>query len=276
MTASRWLAASLAGCASTGVASLLGRVAVADRWRRTNYRGAEVTLLGGPTYAVGALAGIALAPGLTLRVRTAAALAGGVCSAVGIWDDMAGTPAARGLGGHLRAAARGELTSGQVKLLGIGTAGVAAGCLLHRGRADALTAGVVIAGAANLLNLLDLRPGRALKVGALLSVGLVGRGTPAAITASATFGAALACLPDDLRERTMLGDCGANTLGALVGVAAVTEASRPRLLGTAAAVILLTLASERVSFTSVIARTAPLRLLDELGRNGVSPRMPRS
>jgi hypothetical protein len=123
---------------------------------------------------------------------------------------------------------------------------------------DVLLDGAVVAGAANLLNLFDLRPGRALKVGLLGAV---------AVGAPGPAGAAAALLPADLRERVMLGDAGANALGALLGLAAVHRwTSRTARLGVLAGLTAVTGASEVVSFTSVIERTPPLRALDALGR----------
>jgi hypothetical protein len=74
-------------------------------------------------------------------------------------------------------------------------------------------------------------------------------------------------LPGDLRERDMLGDAGANALGAVLGVAVISR-MRSRLLrgGALAGVIALTAASERVSFTAVIERSPGLRRIDQLGR----------
>jgi hypothetical protein len=73
----------------------------------------------------------------------------------------------------------------------------------------------------------------------------------------------------------MLGDAGANALGALLGLAL---AARTGPLGRAvllAGVAGLTAASERVSFTRVIERTPGLRELDALGRRpAVTARQP--
>jgi hypothetical protein len=114
------------------------------------------------------------------------------------------------------------------------------------------------------MNLLDLRPGRALKAGALLGAPLaVGRRGG---VAAGTLGAGAALLPSDLGEEIMLGDAGANALGALLGVAL---AARTGTAGRAVALTLLaglTAASEKVSFTKVIQDTPWLRDLDELGR----------
>ena len=67
----------------------------------------------------------------------------------------------------------------------------------------------------------------------------------------------------------MLGDAGANALGAMLGVAAVISLGRPARAGVLAGIVALTAASEKVSFTKVIARTPALNWLDMLGR--VSP-----
>ena len=81
-----------------------------------------------------------------------------------------------------------------------------------------------------------------------------------------TLGAAVALLPDDLGERAMLGDAGANALGAMLGAAAASSLSRRSRLAILAGVTALTAASEVVSFTTVIQRTPPLHWLDMLGR----------
>jgi UDP-GlcNAc:undecaprenyl-phosphate GlcNAc-1-phosphate transferase len=130
---------------------------------------------------------------------------------------------------------------------------------------DLVVGGAVIAGAANLLNLFDLRPGRALKVVLLVAPAAV-RGGPAGRLVAAAAGAAVALLPADLREKSMLGDTGANAAGALLGTAAVAGLSRRGRIGLLLGLSALTLASEKVSFTKVIARTPGLRELDQLGR----------
>jgi hypothetical protein len=126
-----------------------------------------------------------------------------------------------------------------------------------------LTTGLV-AGTANLMNLLDLRPGRAGKAGALAAAATLGG--PSGGLVAGPLGATLATLPDDLGEKVMLGDAGANALGALLGLRLASipgQAPRAVLLG---AVTVLTLASEKVSFTTVIEATPGLRELDRLGR----------
>jgi UDP-N-acetylmuramyl pentapeptide phosphotransferase/UDP-N-acetylglucosamine-1-phosphate transferase len=244
-------------------------------WGRTNHRGEPVTLLEGPAFVAGAAAATLLAPGLSGRVRAAALLAGGGSGLLGAYDDLAGSASSRGFKGHLTALARGEVTSGAVKLIGIGATGLAAAAIAGTGArstpgalTDVVINGAIIAAAANLMNLFDLRPGRAIKVGLLAGTPLaVGAG--AAIVA-APLGAAVALLPEDLAEQAMLGDAGANALGALLGLAATRLGRGPRL-AVLAGLVALNGASEKVSFTKVIRETPALNWVDMLGRRPVQP-----
>ncbi|MGY1728494.1 hypothetical protein ACI79J_16125 [Geodermatophilus sp. SYSU D01062] len=268
----RRLALALAGAAAArlglaGAAALTARPAGAP-WRRSNYAGRPVTLLGGPALAAAATAAAAL--GAPAGTRGAAVVAGAVSGLVGGYDDLAGARPEqardKGLAGHLAALRAGRVSAGAVKVAGIGAAAAVTAVLTRRDRgpADAVLTTGLVAGTANLVNLLDLRPGRAAKAGALAAAaGLRG---PAGGLAAGPLGAALAVLPADLGERVMLGDAGANALGALLGLRAAAVPSRPARAGLLAAVTALTLASERVSFTRVIEATPGLRELDRLGR----------
>ncbi len=241
-------------------------------WARTNHRGEPVTLLEGPAVAAGTVAAAVIAPGVPARARAAAALAGVGAAAFGGYDDLAGSGDRRGFRGHLGALREGQLTTGAVKLGGIGATGIAAACTLGGSPADmAINAGLV-AGSANLLNLFDLRPGRAIKVALLAAAALrrparaAADGAGAACIVAAAAGSAAGLLGEDLGERAMLGDAGANALGAVLGAAAAASLPRGARLAALAAIAGLTAASEVVSFTKVIERTPPLRWLDMLGR----------
>jgi len=233
-------------------------------WSRTNHRGEPVTLLEGPAVAAGAIVGmLAQGAGSPGWRRTAAmALGGAGAAAFGAYDDLAGSGDRRGFRGHLGALRHGEVTTGAVKLGGIGATGIISAALAGGSPADVILNAGLVAGGANLLNLFDLRPGRAIKVatasGALL--GAAGRDSVAAPLA-----AGLALLPEDLGERAMLGDSGANALGAMLGASAA-GLSRPARIALLAGIAGLTAASEKVSFTKVIARTPALNRLDMLGR----------
>jgi UDP-N-acetylmuramyl pentapeptide phosphotransferase/UDP-N-acetylglucosamine-1-phosphate transferase len=232
----------------------------AERWSRTNFREEPVTLLLGPAVAAGSLAGLAVAG----PPRRAALLLVGGTAALGLYDDLYGDRHARGLRGHLRALREGRVTSGLVKLVGLVSLSAAASALQHREAASVVVDTVLVAGAGNLVNLLDLRPGRAGKatvVGAL-ALAAAGAGGPAAGTA---LGACAAALPADLGERGMLGDCGANTLGVMIGWAASCGLPTVARTAVAAAVVAVTLAGEWVSFSAVIDAHPVLRAVDRAG-----------
>ena len=245
------------------------------RLERTNFRGRTVSLRGGIGVAVGAVAAGARvgscaagpsAPGSS-RVAVAALVATMSAGAAGLVDDMdagahdGGAPA-KGLAGHLGALARGRVTTGVIKIAVIGSGALVSGVLLARHRSavgargpcatavDAATSAVDVAAWANVLNLLDRRPSA----------------EAARILAAGVLGTAVAALPEDLMEDTMLGDTGSNALGALVGAALAAHPGRAVRTAAALAGTALILTSERVSFTRVIARTPALALLDSLGR----------
>ncbi|WP_380175349.1 hypothetical protein ACFEMC_08305 [Kineococcus sp. DHX-1] len=283
MTALLRTAAAVGGAATAGARAgdLLRRTPPggAARWERTNHAGRPLTLLEGPTAALAVAAGcLAARPGW----RAAGVLAAAGAAGLGAYDDLAERPddrsgGARGLRGHLAALRRGRLTTGAWKVLGIGATGLAAAAVADRahgsgggpGRAlDVLLGGALVAGTANLVNLFDLRPGRAAKVASVAALSLTaGPGAAdARPLAGAVTGACAAVLRDDLAGRSMLGDTGANALGAVLGVAALARWDRTGRAVALGAVVGLTLASEKVSFSRLIEAQPLLRELDRLGR----------
>jgi UDP-GlcNAc:undecaprenyl-phosphate/decaprenyl-phosphate GlcNAc-1-phosphate transferase len=258
-----------AGAARLAYAALNRRPPGGTRtWSRTNHRGEPLTLLEGPAVAVGAIAG-ALAQAALGPARSGAALAvaGAGAAAFGTYDDLAGSGDRRGFGGHLRALRHGEVTTGTVKLGGIGVTGMLSAALAGGSAVDVVINAGLVAGGANLLNLFDLRPGRAIKV-AIASSALIAAGGGTGVAAPLAAGVSL--LDEDLGERAMLGDCGANALGAMLGAAAA-DLPRPARIALLVGITGLTAASEKVSFTKVIERTPPLRWLDMLGRRPAAP-----
>ena len=252
---------------------------------RENFHGRRVSLRGGlamaaGTTAVGLLAARPVAQGEGARVAQAAAL-----GAAGLVDDLDqgahdGEAPAKGLKGHLGALARGRVTTGALKILVIGAGSAVAGAVMtaadprpHRGLGGLVDAGVrtvAIASWANVHNLLDLRPGRALKAAGLLAAPMALTQARRAPASAALAGGTLACcaagLREDLAEQTMLGDTGANTVGALAGASLASHPSPVLRLTSACAGTALVLASEKISFSGVIARTPALAALDALGR----------
>jgi len=176
----------------------------------------------------------------------------------------------KGFHGHLQALSQGKVTTGALKIVGIGT-GAALGALgIGRSRGTGLGTWVLdttlIAGSANLANLFDLRPGRCLKVATLAALPLIPAKDSATPLAAGAIATSALALPADLGEREMLGDTGANALGALLGSAwAQKTGTGGKIIGVLG-VLALTAASEKISFSQVIAKTPGLRTIDQLGR----------
>jgi hypothetical protein len=163
-------------------------------------------------------------------------------AAIGLADDLFAGPQ-RGFAEHLSAGR----TTGILKLVGIPLAGFVA----TRRVSGALLVGL----AANALNQLDTKPGRALKTYTLAALPLRAPLLPAVMFA-----------PYDLREMAMLGDSGSNALGALLGLSSVdrfTGRSRWLAIGALAGLNLL---GERTSLGDAIERSPFLSRLDRLGR----------
>ena len=291
----------------------------ASQWERTNFHGATVSLRGGVAMAGASVASAAAASALSDQPRAAlggavAALGGAVAGYIDDVDQGAhdGGKVAKGLKGHLGALAHGQVTTGVIKIAGIGASALAASALVGSkatsvsGKAADLALNtVLIAGTANLANLLDLRPGRALKATVLVatplsyfsaaakapasgasgaasaSVASGASGAPSAksvspasasgasaqrLLASGLNAAAITALVEDLQETTMLGDTGANAAGALLGTSLAANDSWKLRLGATLGVVGLILASEKVSFSKVIAANPALNWLDQLWR----------
>ena len=200
---------------------------------------------------------------------------------LGLVDDLLAAEGSRGFTGHLGALRSGQVTTGGLKLLGGGVLSLYLATRFTFGFDEGIQLLVdagLIALAANLANLLDRAPGRVTKVAVLVGVGVAIAGPTTMVAGMAVdiavppvapafvVGAAVGLLVPELREQVMLGDTGANVLGAALGLAAVGALGEQTRIGILVVLIVLNLASEKVSFSLVIAATPGLSHLDRLGR----------
>jgi UDP-GlcNAc:undecaprenyl-phosphate/decaprenyl-phosphate GlcNAc-1-phosphate transferase len=196
--------------------------------------------------------------------------------ALGLVDDTLGHdaqsgaagPVQRGWRGHGAAALRGELSTGVLKAAG--SLGLALFAMSYLGLSNGrwlLAAGVLVL-ATNVFNLLDLRPGRSIKAFVLLGAGLtIGASDLRPLWALGLFAApALVAGLYDLRERAMLGDTGANLLGALAGLWLVLTLSGIGQLIALALLAAITVYGELRSISELVERIPLLRELDSWGR----------
>lgn len=233
-----------------------------NRW---NYRGRLV-----PT-AVGALpVGLAVCGTLLLggtdRLPFATGLAG--FALLGVLDDWQGDRSVGGLRGHVQSLWRGRFTTGLLKAVGGLLVSFVVARALTPQPLEVLVGALTMSLAANALNLLDLRPGRALKVFLPFGLGLlIAEPQPGM---AALLGSALAFFPEDAGERAMLGDAGANPLGFALGFALHPWATVPGYIALAV-LVFLHVYSERHSLTRLIEGTPWLRVLDAIGRRQEGP-----
>jgi UDP-N-acetylmuramyl pentapeptide phosphotransferase/UDP-N-acetylglucosamine-1-phosphate transferase len=186
---------------------------------------------------------------------------------LGLADDaLAGD--ARGWRGNLATLRAGRLDTGALKA--VGTIGLALFVMLARAPDTGrfLLSAAVLALSTNAFNLIDLRPGRAIKALVLLGVGLtIASGALRPLWAVGLFlGPALVLGVYDLRERGMLGDTGANLLGALAGIWIVLTLSPAGLIVALALLVVVTIYGEFCSISELVERAPVLRHLDSIGR----------
>lgn len=266
------VSASIAGALLPG----LIRILTAGGLTRPNFTGRAIPTGTGILLPLAALTPLALASiavGRDVAGTWISLLLG--MGLIGFFDDAAGDRSARGFRGHLMALWRGEPTTGSFKALFGGALALYAGWSLYGAWTSALVAGGLIALCTNAVNLLDVRPGRALKGYLVLSgIGLIGslmaiHPTSALLAhlslAGAPFGAALALWAPDHRGRIMLGDAGANVLGAAAGLL-LAGATLPFQLTALLILLLLHILTERISLTRIIESIPLLDGLDRLGR----------
>lgn len=190
---------------------------------------------------------------------------------LGLLDDLAGDKTVKGLRGHVRALlADHRLTTGLIKAAGGLAAAIWVGYTLHKDQPllTALAAGV-IALAANTMNLLDLRPGRAGGVfsfcAVLLTVGAWCRvGTLFVPGLLYVVLPELVLWPRDADARVMLGDSGSNLLGAALGLDVCLYGTLAEQSAVLAGLVFVNVLAERRSLTALIESNTVLRSMDRL------------
>lgn len=240
--------------------------------KRPNFAGQLIPTAAGICFLPIILATVFLGAGGVFGVsRDGALLAGYVLLAVlvGFYDDVRGGGEARGFKGHLGSLVGGRMTTGMVKIVALVAGALLVGWYFHGFGFDALCAAFVLAGCANLGNLLDLRPGRAVKfVGVPIIVMLIVAPGWSVLAVAGVFGGALSLFYFDLKARMMLGDAGAAGVGSLLGCLVAASGPSVAWWAAGAAVAVLTLVAEFSSISRVIEEVSVLRWFDSLGREG--------
>ena len=185
----------------------------------------------------------------------------------GALDDLIGNRNVSGLKGHFKSLFKGELTTGGFKALFGGFVGLVVSVCISNDIVDIIVNTLIIALSTNLMNLFDLRPGRAIKAYLVIMI-------PIYITLTGYIKAlpllilpnVLAYFNTDLKARGMMGDTGSNVLGISIGVLMAFGYGIKVRVAWLVFLVLMHLITEKFSLTKIIEKNKVLKFIDDLGR----------
>ncbi|MGE5381728.1 MAG: hypothetical protein ACM3NT_11770 [Methylocystaceae bacterium] len=233
---------------------------------RNNYRGQLIPVAAGISLPLVLL--ICYFPYRYFQIDSSAILIGIILMAfLGLIDDLLGNRDTMGFRGHIKSLLHGTLTTGGLKMLMGGVVALYTAAFFSAAWYWWLLNGLIIALSTNLLNLLDLRPGRAIKgfFIFLLPVMILAPNIERWLLLP-VLGAVTAYFPFDLRARAMMGDSGSNILGFVLGYLAASVPGFGFKIGTLIFLIGINLLAEKVSLSAIIEKVGWLRYIDHLGR----------
>ncbi len=185
----------------------------------------------------------------------------------GIIDDTIGNRDVSGLKGHFKSLFKGKLTTGGFKALFGGFVGLVISVSISKNITDIIVNTLIIALSTNLMNLLDLRPGRAIKVYLVIMISIF-------VTLTGYIKVLpLLLLPNvvayfgfDLKAKAMMGDTGSNVLGISIGILMALGYTLNVRIAWLVFLILIHLLTEKFSLTKIIEKNKVLNFIDKLGR----------
>lgn len=277
-----------AGCyiAGRGVAAAVYRVLRDGGHTRRNFQGRDIPASLGVCFALLAMieapaVAALIGPASSMRVLQTVVISCGFCS-LGLLDDLIRNRERGGFSGHFKRLLKGGGVSTALIKAVFGLALCLGVSLCDAGGtvkwSDVAMNTLILALSANAVNLLDVKPGRAIK-GFIVAMAIVIGGSwalqHAGYGVTVTLGSlvllapfvlwALATWRFDLGCRSMMGDAGSNTLGAILGLTLVWELSTPARAAALGLLIAYHLVAELGSLSAIISGVAPLRWLDNLG-----------
>ena len=186
---------------------------------------------------------------------------------MGLVDDIYGTRETGGFKGHFSLLMRGKITTGIVKVLVGGILSLFLGFAIGGFQPVMIAVnGLLIALSANMLNLLDLRPGRAVSCFWLGLIILMAASSESLFYVI-LLPVIIPCIYltiGDRSARVMMGDAGSNTLGAFLGVSFAMMAGLPWKLVIIFILICIHVYAEKYSISGLIESNRILRRIDRL------------
>lgn len=186
----------------------------------------------------------------------------------GIMDDAIGNRDVTGLKGHFLSMFNGRLTTGGFKAVLGGFIGIVVSAAVADNILGVVVGTLVVALATNFMNLLDLRPGRAIKVYLIISIlVLIFAGDFNRQLYMLLLPGVVSYFIFDLKALSMMGDAGSNVLGVFIGVMIVISFSIQVQLVCLVGLIAIHVLTEKYSLTKLIEQNSVLNFIDKLGRN---------
>ncbi|MBI4744664.1 MAG: hypothetical protein HY776_07610 [Actinobacteria bacterium] len=189
-------------------------------------------------------------------------------SFLGLLDDLFGDRSIGGFKGHFGKLKEGHITTGVLKALGGGVLSLFIVRFFTNNIVINFLDALLMALFINIFNLLDTRPGRTLKVFLFLSliIFIIAFKAELVVLMALFIGIALALIKTDLSGRSMMGDVGSNSLGAIIGLSFVIVFNIIAKVIFLILLILIHLFTEKHSITETISKIKFLDYLDRLGR----------
>lgn len=185
----------------------------------------------------------------------------------GIIDDTIGNRDVSGLKGHFKSLFKGKLTTGGFKALFGGFVGLIISVSISKDLVDIIVNTLIIALSTNLMNLFDLRPGRAIKVYLVIMITIFCTLTGyIKILPLLILPNVLAYFNFDLKAKAMMGDTGSNVLGISIGILMAFGYTLYVRIGWLVFLLLIHLLTEKFSLTKIIEKNKVLNFIDRLGR----------
>ena len=185
----------------------------------------------------------------------------------GVLDDIVGNRDVSGLKGHFKSLLKGHLTTGGFKALFGGFVGIVISIAISKDLVDICINTLIIALSTNLMNLLDLRPGRAIKLYLVIIIPILLTlvGYPKALV-FILLPSVIVYFFDDLKAKAMMGDTGSNVLGISIGILFAIGYSRYIRISWLVFLVFIHALTEKYSLTKIIENNKFLNFIDKLGR----------
>lgn len=190
----------------------------------------------------------------------------------GIIDDILGDHSVKGVRGHLSQLAGGVLTTGGLKAIVGGLVSLLLAFWISNTWMERMIHVLLLVISINMINLFDVRPGRADKVFLInMAILWVLISAPSRFISLLTVGAVLGICGGDLKGRFMMGDVGSNLLGFTLGFTLVTSNQMALKISFLILYGIIHIIAERVSLSKIIENHKWLKKLDTIGTMEKNP-----